>query len=129
MLQSEMLHELINLQELLSQLIEGLDLQHSILRELDVPGITRADPVSSGTVQANPPAALPPITAYRHSPMAQKAAGVRDSFRARPSGASAAQDRDLDLEREIAQKLDVTGLYSSMRLRCSDMAIHLQVRD
>ena len=128
MLQSEILHELINLQELLSQLIEGLDLQHSILRELDVPGITRADPVSSSTVQSNPHASLPPITAYRSSPMAQKAAGVRDSFQARPSEASAAQGRDIELEREIAQKLDVAGLYSGMRLRCSDMAIHLQVR-
>ena len=129
MLQSEMLHELINLQELLSQIIEGLDLQHSILRELEVPGITTPSSAAYGTVQLNPLSSLPPIPSYRHGSTAQKATGLKESAQVRPSSAQYAQERDLAVEKELVQILDVAGLHSSLYLRCSDMAIHIQVRN
>lgn len=127
LLQSEILHEIINLQEVLSQIIEGLDLQHSILGELSIPGMTAPIP-SGATVLSTPAASLPPISSEFKAAKAHRefveARGKRKKHTENPAMAPKPM-----VAANLEAVLGVAKLHANLKLRCSDMAIHLQVRD
>jgi len=130
LLQSETLHEVINMEELLSQIIEGLTIQHSLLSELAVPGVSTRPSKSSnrtGTVQQNPTVALPAIQSSRSgaSWLHDRAKGLQGLSGKKLLSVEQGSNWS-PLELEIAEVLDVAGLYRSLRLRCNDMAIQLQ---
>jgi len=138
LLQSETLHEIINLQELLSQIIEGLDLNHSILRSLRLPELHPA--AVPGPVLTTA-AGLPPIRTVPLPNLPARAPGLRGktslkrttrpattaSVTGVPSrnGKTGASGQ-ATAHAQMVEALDIQELYASLKLRCTDMAIHLQ---